>query len=103
MIGDGRPADSFPYLKEAVHIFPCMSSAISQLLRHFEGKAQQADTGAAEEFQILGTQVKQVLRGLIDAKQWEEAYGVAAQLLPLLPNDLEVLQMKQEILRQGAD
>ena len=38
-----------------------------------------------------------------DAKQWDEAYGVAAKLLPLLPDDLEVLQMKQEILRQGTD
>lgn len=103
IIEDGRPADSFPYLKEAIHISPCMSPAIGRLLRHLEGQKQQADNGVPGEFQILGTQVKQVLRRLIDAKQWDEAYGVAAQLLTLLPDDLEVLQMKQEILRQGAD
>ena len=80
-----------------------MSSAISQLLQHLEEQKHRTDNGAPEEFQVLGTQVKQVLRGLIDAKQWDEAYGVAAKLLPLLPDDLEVLQMKQEILRQGTD
>lgn len=103
MIEDGRPEDSFPYLEEAVHISPSMSSAIGQLLRHLEEHEQRPEHGVREEFQILGTQVKEVLRGLIDAKQWDEAYGVAAQLLPLLPDDLEVLQMKQEILRQRAN
>ncbi len=103
MIEDGRPAESFPFLNEAIHIFPGMSSAISQLLQHLEEQKHLADNGVPEEFQVLGTQVKQVLRGLIDAKQWDEAYGVAAKLLPLLPDDLEVLQMKQEILRQGTD
>ena len=51
---------------------------------------------------LLGEQVKQILRGLINGGQWDEAYGVMEQLLSLLPDDLEVLQMKQEILRQGA-
>ena len=34
-------------------------------------------------------------------QQWEEAYGVNAQLVTLLPDDLEILRLKQEILREG--
>lgn len=98
---DGRIADSFPFLKEAIQICPKMSSAVSQLLGYLEEQGEVQGNAVPEEFRILGAQVKQVLRGLIDSGQWEEAYGVMAQLLPLLPDDLEVLQMKQEILRQG--
>ena len=53
----------------------------------------------SEEFQVLGKQVKQVLQGLVANEQWGEAYGVADQLLALLPGDLEVLKLKQEIIR----
>ena len=63
---------------------------------------QSPKQAVPEEFMLLGEQVKQVLRGLIDGGQWTEAYGVMGQLLSLLPDDLEVLRMKQEILRQGA-
>ena len=55
----------------------------------------------SEEFAALGRQVKQVLYGLMENKQWQEAYGVVNQLAALLPEDLEVLKLKQEILRQS--
>lgn len=102
MIEEGKIRDSFLFLKEAIHIFPKMSAAVSQLLRNLEEQVQTPTDPVPEEFQILGAQVKQVLRGLIDTRQWDDAYGVIAQLMPLLPNDLEVLRMKQEILRQDA-
>ena len=52
----------------------------------------------SEEFAALGRQVKQMLLGLMENGQWPEAYGVAEQLTALLPNDLEVLKLKQEIM-----
>ena len=79
-----------------------MSGAVGQLLRYLEEEMLTPKPAASEEFQILGGQVKQVLRGLIDAGKWDEAYAVMGQLQSLLPDDLEVLQMKQEILRQGV-
>ena len=53
----------------------------------------------SEEFAILGGQVKQVVSGLVDGGQWMEAYGVINQLITLLPDDTEVLRLKQEIVR----
>ncbi len=89
-------------MKDALHIYPKMSGTVGQLLRYLEEEIQSPKQAVPEEFMLLGEQVKQVLRGLIDGGQWTEAYGVMGQLLSLLPDDLEVLRMKQEILRQGA-
>lgn len=88
------------FLKEAIRIFPKMSAAVSLLLQYLEEQEQAQKNSVSEEFQILGAQVKQVLRGLIAAKQWENACSVMEQLISLLPDDPEVLRMKQEILRQ---
>ena len=101
-IEEAQFIESFPYLKDALHIYPRMSGAVGQLLRYLEEEMLTPKPAASEEFQILGGQVKQVLRGLIDAGKWDEAYAVMGQLQSLLPDDLEVLQMKQEILRQGV-
>lgn len=100
LMEEKRIADSFPVLEEAVRIYPRMSAAISQLLRYLEEQLEASMQNVSEEFTILGAQVKQVLRGFIDSRQWEEAYSVAVQLMSLLPDDLEVLRMKQEIMRQ---
>ena len=89
-----------PLLSKAVRALPEMSDVIKAMGSYLEEKLQAAQQPISEEFQALGTQVKQVLQGLIQTGQWQEAYGVAEQLITLLPNDLEVLKMKQEILRQ---
>ena len=89
-----------PLLAKAVRALPEMSDVIKVLSSDLEEKLQPPRQPVSEEFQALGNQVKQVLQGLIQAGQWQEAYGVAEQLVTLLPDDLEVLKMKQEILRQ---
>ncbi len=98
-IEERRFAESFPLFKEAVRFYPEMSEAIGVLLRYLEEKLQTPSV--PEEFMILGGQVKQVLRGMIDKGQWTEAQEVMEQLLSLLPDDPEVLRMKQEILSRG--
>ncbi len=102
LIDNGEFIESFPYLKEALHVYPGMAGAVGQLVRYLEDEVQAPKRSVSEEFEMLGGQVKQVLRGLMKAGQWEEAYKVMGQLITLLPDDLEVLQMKQEILRLGV-
>lgn len=102
LIQEGRLTDSIPFLTEAVQVYPKMSVAVSQLTRYLEEQMKNPPKAVSEEFVALGGQIKQVLTGLMEKGQWEEAYGVIAQLVPLLPDDLEVLRMKQEILRQGV-
>lgn len=103
LIEEKRMEDAFPVLADAVRVYPQMSAAVSRLLRNLEEQMMDSQQSVSEEFAILGAQVKQVLCGLIDGRQWEEAYSVATQLLSLLPDDLEVLRMKQEILNQRKD
>ena len=56
-----------------------------------------------EEFQLLARQMKEVLRTQIDHGQYTEALPIILQLSPLLPEDLELLRMRQAVLRETAE
>lgn len=101
LIEDGQFTGCIPLLKEAFHISPGMTIVVGQLTRYLTEQIEKPPKVVSEEFAALGKQVKGVLSGLMEKGQWEEAYGVTAQLIPLLPDDLEVLRMKQIILREG--
>ncbi len=90
--------ESIPLLKRAVCVYPQMSVVIGRLTEYLEEKIKEPQQPVSDEFAILGRQVKQMLLGLMENGQWPEAYGVAEQLTALLPNDLEVLKLKQEIM-----
>lgn len=94
-------AGCVPLLKKALHLYPQLSIAVSGLTKHLNELLKNPPRPASAEFEILGNQVKQVLHGLMENQQWEEAYGVNAQLVTLLPDDLEILKLKQEILLEG--
>lgn len=94
-------AECISLLTEALHLYPQLSIAVSGLTKYLNEKLKNPPRPASPEFAILGGQVKQMLHGLIANGQWNEAYDVNAQLISLLPDDLEVLRLKQEILRQG--
>lgn len=85
-------------LGRAVRAYPQMSAVVSGLSGYIEEKMKEPKQPAAEEFAVLGQQVKQMLMGLMEKGQWKEACGVAEQLTALLPGDLEVLKLKQEIM-----
>lgn len=102
LFNKGDLTGCIPLLNASVQIYPRMSVAVSQLLRSLEEQIHSSQRTVPEEFLILGNQVKQVLHDLMEKKQWEEAYGVSAQLVSLLPDDLDVLRMKQEILHHGT-
>ena len=91
-------AESIPLLKKAVRAYPQMSVAVGRLSEYLEEKMKEPQQPVSEEFAALGRQVKQMLLGLMENGQWQEAYGVAEQLTSLLPGDLEILKLKQEIM-----
>lgn len=101
LIVDEDYAGCVPLLKKALHLYPQLSIAVSGLSKYLNEQLKNPPRPTSAEFEILGNQVKQVLHGLIANQQWEEAYGVNSQLVALLPNDLEILRLKQEILREG--
>lgn len=101
LIECGQFADCIPFLKETLRIAPGMSVIISQLSRYLTEQIETPPQTVSKEFELLGGQVKQVLTGLMENRQWQDAYGVTGRLVTLLPDDLEVLRMKQIILREG--
>ncbi len=88
-----------PLLAKAVHALPEMAYVVKKLSIYLEEKLQSPSQPVSAEFEALGRQIKQVLQGMIAAGQWAEAFGIAEQLISLLPDDLEVIKLKQEILR----
>ena len=94
-------AGCIPLLAKALHLCPQLSIAVSGLTKYLNEQLKNPPQPTSAEFASLGGQVKQMLHGLMANQQWQEAYGVNAQLIALLPDDLEVLRLKQEILRQG--
>lgn len=87
-----------PLLTEALHLCPQLSIAVSGLTKYLNEQLKNPPQPTSAEFASLGGQVKQMLHGLMANRQWQEAYGVNAQLIALLPDDLEILRLKQEIL-----
>lgn len=94
----GRYSESISFLKKAVSVYPQISGIASRLSEYMEEKMSAPTQPVSEEFAILGRQVKQMLLGLMQNGQWQQAYGVAEQLTALLPGDPEVLKLKQEIM-----
>lgn len=88
---------SIPHLEKAIHIYPQMSGAISRLTGYIEEKMISPKPSVSAEFEMLGRQIKQMLPDLIKSGQWAEAYAVVNQLITLLPGDLDILRLKQEI------
>lgn len=97
--GEGDYLRCIPFLEKAVRICPEMSGVIGCLSEYIQEQTAEPKQPASDEFALLGMQVKQVLAGLIENEQWGEAYGVVNQLITLLPDDLEILKYKQEIMR----
>ncbi len=44
--------------------------------------------------------MKETLHTLIDANQTAQAAEILNQLLPLMPEDLEVIRLRQELIRR---
>lgn len=98
MLEDENFGECAAYLQKAIRAYPQMSVAVGRVSGYLEEKMKAPRQPVSEEFVVLGNQVKQMLLGLMKAGQWQQAYGVAEQLAALLPGDLDVLKLKQEIM-----
>ena len=47
--------------------------------------------------------MKAALRTMADNKQYSEAEQVLAQLIPLLPDDMELLKLQQRLMAEMKD
>ena len=67
-----------------------------QTVRRLDNPALQAGT----EFLQLASQMKETLRTLLYANQMEPAAEILNQLLPIIPEDLELIWIRQEFIRR---
>ena len=58
---------------------------------------------AGKEYQQLATQLKEVLSALIEQDKYAEAMSILPQLVSLLPEDLELLRIKQRLLKKTTN
>lgn len=96
----GEYQRSIALVREALHIYPRMAAAVNNFVQYLLDQIRNPTRTVSQEFLQLGGQVKQALKGMIAQGQWEEAYGVVARFAAILPDDLEVLRLKQQILRK---
>ena len=77
-----------------------MTSVIREVIRQMTVKANTPVQNTGAEFQMLAQQMKEALESMIANGQYVEALPVILQLSPLLPEDLELLRMRQHVLQQ---
>lgn len=95
---EGAYGECASYLQKAIRANPQMSVIVGRVSERLEEKIKAPKQPVSEEFAVLAGQVKQMLLGLMEAGQWQQAYGVAEQLTALVPGDLDALKLKQEIM-----
>ncbi len=97
-------------LPEAVRLFrtalkyrPSMTGVIRDVIRQMAVKAENPGQNVGKEFFVLAEQMKETLRGMIANGQFTEALSVIMQLSSLLPEDLELLRIRQNVLSQLSE
>lgn len=97
-------------LPEAVHLFrsalkfyPAMTSVVQEVIRQMKNRLDNPAQNAGEEFRMLAGQMKGNLRLLSEAGQYEEATLILNRLSALMPEDLELLRIRQDIFRKATE
>lgn len=91
--------ESVRCFRSALHYYPEMTGVINEVIRLIIGQMNNPVLNAGEEFQLLAVQMKETLRTMLEKGQYNEALSVLSQLSDILPADLELLRLRQRILR----
>lgn len=84
--------------RRSIRYYPSMTSVIREVIRQMAVKVNTPVQNTGEEFRMLTQQMKDALKAMISNHQYTEALPVILQLSQLLPEDLELLRMRQTIL-----
>lgn len=99
-LGQERMRDAVGLLGKAYHIYPDMSGAITELFRQAARRLDDPALHGGEEFRLLAGQMKETLKTLMESGQTVQASEVLDRLLPLMPEDLELVRIRQELIRR---
>ena len=99
----GNLTETLRLLRYVLQIYPKMTGVVREALRLLKNEMESPNSTAGAEFEQLAVQMKTALTAMIESGQYKEAMAVLTQLLPLLPNDMELLKMQQILLKALAD
>lgn len=99
----GDLAGTIKLFREILKIYPQMTGVIREVLRLLKNEAECPAPAAGAEFDQLAMQMKAALKAMIQNQQYAEAMSVLAQLMPLLPEDMELVKMHQTLLKKLSD
>ena len=95
----GKFTEVLKILRKAVTLYPELTGVVKEFTKYIIYLADKPVQNAGEEFQTLSIQMKDILISMIEKKQYKEAAEIFTQLIRLLPEDLELLRVKQKLLR----
>lgn len=95
-----RLSESVHLLGEAFHICPDMTGIVTELIRQAVRRLDDPALHAAPEFLRLAGQIKETLHTLMETGQAAQASQILDQLLPLMPEDLEFIRIRQDLIRR---
>ena len=100
-LSGGQMIQAVKSFQKALLVYPKLSGVIRELLRQLQ-KGQSIQTAQTEnpEFQQLAVQMKAAVNIMLDNRQYQEAATIMAQLTQLLPDDLELLKLRQKLFRE---
>lgn len=86
--------------RKAIRFYPSMTSVIREVIRQMTAMVNTPVQNTGDEFRMLARQMKDTLKVMISNQQYADALPIVLQLSPLLPEDLELLRMRQTILQE---
>ena len=98
-----QPVEAVRLFRIVLKMYPQMTGVIREVLRLLVYEVKNPVQATGEEFLNLAVQMKAALKGMIDQGQYGEALSVISQLLPLLPEDMELLKLQQRLLGKMAE
>lgn len=95
-----QTARSVRLLGDALRICPDMAGIVTELIRQAVRRLDDPALHAAPEFLRLAGQMKETLHTLTETGQTAQAALILGQLLPLMPEDLEFIRIRQDLIRR---
>ena len=96
----GNFSNTLRLFRSALQIYPKMTGVVREVLRILKNEIDHPAPAAGPEFEQLAIQMKSALKTMLDNSQYTEAMQVLSQLIPLLPNDIELIKLQQQLLEK---
>lgn len=94
----GKPAETLRLFRTALPVAPQITGVIREVIRIISNEIMHPAPAAGSEFEQLAVQMKAALNTMVQDSRYTEAMSILSQLLPLLPNDMELLKLQQQLL-----